>query len=96
MSSFRSLRYASIIEQEQKLIEDATIEKMEKWKYYPFELKSQVTNDILKEMTIQWNNAVQTKKNIKEQTLRRVMPKLSDKEIKDAMKKYESGHTPRF
>ena len=69
---------------------------MKKWKYGPFEFKTQVTKDILKVVTIQCNNEIQTKKNITEQTLRRVMPKFFDKEIKDAIQNYERKHVARF
>ncbi len=72
------------------------VEKMARWTYDPFELKIEVNEDILKAVTIQWNNVVQTKKDIREQTLRRVMLEFSDKDIKDAMKNYERRHTPRF
>ena len=74
MSTFRLFRYASRTTKEQKMIEDALVEKMERWKCDPFEMKREVEGDLLKALTIHWKNAVKIKKDIREQTLRQVMP----------------------
>ena len=69
---------------------------MAKWKYDPSKLKTTITKNPLKALTVHWDKAVKLEKEIREQTLRQVMPTFSDKYEKDVLKRYEGRHTPRF
>lgn len=78
------------------MIEDALVEKMEKQKYDPYVLKSEVRESLLKFVTHLWTNSVQIERNIREHTLRQIMHNLFDKEVKEEISKHVSRHTPRF
>ena len=78
MTCFKSLKYETRSHEEKKKIEDALVEKLGKWKYSPNVL-TQVPNVILKVFKPQWDSALIVAKDISEQTLRQLMPSLSEK-----------------
>ena len=96
MTNFRYLKYETRNKVEQKQIEDALIEKLEKQKYDPFKLKRKSLDALLKIVSHHWANVLKIEKEIREKTLRKTMPNLSEKEIKEAMSKHESRQTLRF
>ena len=96
MGSFRYFKYASKTREDEIMIEEDLVEKMAKWQYDSSELKSRVTENLLVAVTIHWDNATKLEKEIREQTLRQVMPKHIDKEVKYALKYHEARHAPRF
>ena len=89
MSYFKSLKYDTRSVEEKKQIEDALVAKMEKWKYSLSELISQVLDNILKEVAPIWENVVNVAKDIREKILRQLMPRLSNKEVKESLNKNE-------
>lgn len=69
---------------------------MENWKYSPDQLKAQVPDEILKVVAPVWENVLNFSKDTREQTLRQLMPNLSDKEVRESLKKNEKKLTPKF
>ena len=55
MSTFRYFKYATIIKDEKRMIEDALVEKMATWKYDPSKLKREADKDFMKALTIHWD-----------------------------------------
>ena len=96
MGSFRYFKYDSRTREEKIMFEEALLKKMAKWKYDPSKLKFGVNENLLATLTFHWNKVVQLEKEIKEQILRQVMPTLTKKEVKDALKYHEARHTPKF
>ena len=78
------------------MIEEAQVEKMEIWKYDPYELKTSIIENLLKALIVHWDKVVKLENKIKEQTLRQVMLTFFDNDVKDPLKRYEGRHTPRF
>ena len=95
MENFKNLKNEIRSKDEQKQIEDAMVEKMEKWKYEPSELKGHAPKNILNVVSHHWNNVAKIEKDIEEKTLRKLMPNLYDKEIMEAMSNHEDRHTLR-
>lgn len=62
---------------------------MEKWNYSPNELVKQVPDEILKAVTWVWENALNMVKDIREKTMRQLMPNFLDKEVKESLKNNE-------
>ena len=58
MEDFRYMKYETKSKDEQKKIEDAMVEKMEKWKYDPNELKWKYPYALLKFVPHHWSNAL--------------------------------------
>lgn len=77
-------------------IEEALLEKMAKWIYSPSELWGKVLDNILKEESHFKDNAIMVAKDIQEQTLRKVIPNLSDKEVNEALKMHQHSLAPQF
>lgn len=96
MSYFRSLKYDTRSTKENKQIEEVLVAKIAKWKYSLSELTTQVPDAILKAVTPICDNVVNVARGIREQTLRQLMPNLSDKEVKESLKKNEQKLTPKF
>jgi hypothetical protein len=96
IAGFKYLRYDTRPKNEQKMIEEALIEKMSKWHYDPNHFKGTIPEDLIKILNIKWHNTVTMEKDIQEQTLKEVLLSASNKEIKEIMVKYESRHTLRF
>jgi len=96
MKYFKFLKYETRNKEVKKKIEEALVEKMENWKYSSSELGSQVPDILLKEVSHCWENTVMVAKNIHDQTLRKVMPDLSDKEVKEALKRHGQALTPKL
>ena len=70
--------------------------KLGKWKYSSDELTQKVLDVILKVLNSQMDNAFGVAKGISEKTLRQLIPSLSDKEVKESLKKNEQKLTPKF
>ncbi|GLJ10096.1 hypothetical protein SUGI_0122060 [Cryptomeria japonica] len=69
---------------------------MGKWKYTPDDISSQIPNELLVRIRPRWTSAVQTVKDIYVQTLKQLLPNLTYKEVKEALKKNEHQMTLRF
>ncbi|GLJ11662.1 hypothetical protein SUGI_0173850 [Cryptomeria japonica] len=69
---------------------------MGKWKYTPDDISSQIPNELLVRIRPRWTSAVQTVKDIYAQTLKQLLPNLTYKEVKEALKKNEHQMTLRF
>ena len=96
MAGFKYFKYDSRRKEEMKQIEDLLAMKMKKWKYDPFGLKGHALENILKVVSHHMDNAKKIERDIREKTLRNLMPNLTNKEIKEAMSKHEDKNTPRF
>lgn len=96
IKNFKVLKYETRIANEQKKIEDVLISKMGKWKYSPDQLTQQIPNALMNKITPRWEHAMQTAKDIHEKTLKQLMPNLTDKEVKESLKKNEEKLTLRF
>ncbi|GLJ28490.1 hypothetical protein SUGI_0560470 [Cryptomeria japonica] len=69
---------------------------MGKWKYTPDDISPQIPNELLDRIRPRWTSAVQTVKDIYAQTLKQLLPNLTYKEVKEALKKNEHQMTLRF
>ncbi|GLJ53705.1 hypothetical protein SUGI_1145850 [Cryptomeria japonica] len=96
MSNFKALKYESRSDAEKMQIEELLLNKMGKWKYTPDDISSQIPNELLVRIRPRWTSAVQTVKDIYAQTLKQLLPNLTYKEVKEALKKNEHQMTLRF
>ncbi|GLJ49406.1 hypothetical protein SUGI_1045760 [Cryptomeria japonica] len=96
MSNFKALRYENRSDAEKMQIEELLLNKMGKWKYTPDDISSQIPNELLVRIRPRWTSAVQTVKDIYAQTLKQLLPNLTYKEVKEALKKNEHQMTLRF
>ncbi|GLJ49362.1 hypothetical protein SUGI_1044140 [Cryptomeria japonica] len=96
MSNFKALKYESRSDAEKMQIEDLLLNKMGKWKYTPDDISSQIPNELLVRIRPNWTSAVQTVKDIYAQSLKQLLPNLTYKEVKEALKKNEHQMTLRF
>ncbi|GLJ28250.1 hypothetical protein SUGI_0555160 [Cryptomeria japonica] len=69
---------------------------MGKWKYTPDDISSQIPNELLVRIRPRWTSAVQTVKDIYAQSLKQLLPNLTYKEVKEALKENEHQMTLRF
>ncbi|GLJ47994.1 hypothetical protein SUGI_1013470 [Cryptomeria japonica] len=96
MSNFKALRYENRSDAEKMQIEELLLNKMGKWKYTPDDISPQIPNELLDRIRPRWTSAVQTVKDIYAQTLKQLLPNLTYKEVKEALKKNEHQMTLRF
>ncbi|GLJ48668.1 hypothetical protein SUGI_1026660 [Cryptomeria japonica] len=96
MSNFKALRYENRSDVEKMQIEELLLNKMGKWKYTPDDISSQIPNELLVRIRPRWTSAVQTVKDIYAQTLKQLLPNLTYKEVKEALKENEHQMTLRF
>ncbi|GLJ11339.1 hypothetical protein SUGI_0152850 [Cryptomeria japonica] len=96
MANFKALRYENRSDAEKMQIEELLLNKMRKWKYTPDDISSQIPNELLVRIRPRWTSAVQTVKDIYAQTLKQLLPNLTYKEVKEALKKNEHQMTLRF
>ncbi|GLJ34110.1 hypothetical protein SUGI_0685660 [Cryptomeria japonica] len=96
MANFKALRYENRSDAEKMQIEELLLNKMGKWKYTPDDISSQIPNELLVKIRPRWTSAVQTVKDIYAQTLKQLLPNLTYKEVKEALKKNEHQMTLRF
>ncbi|GLJ43221.1 hypothetical protein SUGI_0897380 [Cryptomeria japonica] len=96
MSNFKALKYERRSDAEKMQIEELLLNKMGKWKYTPDDISSQIPNELLVRIRPRWTSAVQTVKDIYAQTLKQLLPNLTYKEVKEALKENEHQMTLRF
>ncbi|GLJ28626.1 hypothetical protein SUGI_0564130 [Cryptomeria japonica] len=96
MSNLKALKYESRSDAEKMQIEELLLNKMGKWKYTPDDISSQIPNELLVRIRPRWTSAVQTVKDIYAQTLKQLLPNLTYKEVKEALKENEHQMTLRF
>ncbi|GLJ37764.1 hypothetical protein SUGI_0767470 [Cryptomeria japonica] len=96
MSNFKALKYENRSDAEKMQIEELLLNKMGKWKYTPDDISSQIPNELLVRIRPRWTSTVQTVKDIYPQTLKQLLPNLTYKEVKEALKKNEHQMTLRF
>ncbi|GLJ50222.1 hypothetical protein SUGI_1069110 [Cryptomeria japonica] len=96
MSNFKALKYESRSNAEKMQIEELLLNKMGKWKYTLDDISSQIPNELLVRIRPRWTSAVQTVKDIYAQSLKQLLPNLTYKEVKEALKKNEHQMTLRF
>ncbi|GLJ18473.1 hypothetical protein SUGI_0327590 [Cryptomeria japonica] len=96
MSNFKALKYESRSDAKKMQIEELLLNKMGKWKYTPNDISSQIPNELLVRIRPRWTSAVQTVKDIYAQSLKQLLPNLTYKEVKEALKKNEHQMTLRF
>ncbi|GLJ28980.1 hypothetical protein SUGI_0571960 [Cryptomeria japonica] len=96
MSNFKALRYENRSDAEKMQIEELLLNKMGKWKYTPDDISPQIPNELLVRIRPRWTSEVQTVKDIYAQTLKQLLPNLTYKEVKEALKKNEHQMTLRF
>ncbi|GLJ52461.1 hypothetical protein SUGI_1115780 [Cryptomeria japonica] len=96
MSNFKALKYESRTDAEKMQIEELLLNKMGKWKYTPDDISSQIPNELLVRIRPRWTSAVQTVKDIYAQSLKQLLPNLTYKEVKEALKENEHQMTLRF
>ena len=77
-------------------IEELVLTKMGKWKYSPNQIAPQISTKLLIKLKPRWESAMQTTKDIYEQSLRQLLPSVTNAEVKEAMKKNEDKMTIRF
>ena len=77
-------------------IEELVLSKMGKWKYSPDQTTSQISKELLERLQPRWESATKTAKDIYEQSLRNLLPSLTEPEVKEAMKNYEGNMMIRF
>ena len=95
MSDFKFFKYDTSNE-EKKLVEEALVAKMAKWKYCPKEQIKIVLDILSKTITHHWDNALNVVRDIREQILRQLMPTISNKEVKESVNMNEQKLTPKF
>ncbi|GLJ18491.1 hypothetical protein SUGI_0328210 [Cryptomeria japonica] len=96
MSNFKALKYESRSDAEKMQIEELLLNKMGKWKYTPDDISSQIPNELLVRIRPKWTSTVQTIKDIYAQSLKQLLPNLTYKEVKEALKENEHQMTLRF
>ena len=69
---------------------------MGKWKYSPNQLTLQIPNILMDKIKPRWEFSMQTVKDIYVQTMRKLIPSLIDKEVKESLKKNEEKLTLKF
>ena len=72
------------------------MDKMGQWKYSPNQMASQIPSDLLDEIKVRWENTKQTVKDIYAQTLRQLVPTLTNVEVNKASKENENKMTLKF
>ena len=77
-------------------IEELVLNKMGKWKYSPDQIASQISKELLERLQPRWESATKTAKDIYEQSLRNLLPSLTEAEAKEAMKNHEGNMIIRF
>ena len=96
IKNFKSLKYETRTTEEQNQIEDMIMSKMGKWKYSIDHLVQHIPSYIMEKINPRCENAIKIAKEIYEQTLRKLMPSMNDKEVKESLKKNEENLTLRF
>ncbi|GLJ39681.1 hypothetical protein SUGI_0811210 [Cryptomeria japonica] len=96
MANFKALSYENRSDAEKMQIEELLLNKMGKWKYTPDDISSQIPNELLVRIRPRWTSAMQTVKDSYAQTLKQLLPNLTYKEVKEALKKNEHQMTLRF
>ena len=64
--------------------DNVLMKRLGKWKYSPDELTQQVPDVLFKVVKPKWDSAMKVSKDINEQTLRKIMPSHSEKEVKES------------
>ena len=72
------------------------MEKLGKLKFYPNQYASQVPAILLDKIKVRWDNTIQTIKEIFSQTLKQLVPNLTEAEVQKALKENENRMTPKF
>ena len=72
------------------------MDKMGKWKFSPDQLATQIPIVLLEKIKVRWENTKQTIKDIFAQTLKYLVPTLTDVEVNKALKDHENKMTLKF
>ena len=72
------------------------MEKMGQWKYSPNQLASQIPSLLLEKIRPRWEFSKQTIKDIYAQTLKQLLPSISDAEVNKSLNKNENKMTVKF
>ena len=72
------------------------MDKMGQWKYSPDQLASQIPSVLLEKIKVRWENTKQTIKDIYAQTLRQLVPTLTDAEVNKSLKDNENKMMVKF
>ena len=96
MANFKALKYETRTEVEPKEIEDMVIEKMGQWKYSPDQMATQIPGLLLEKFKLRWENSKQTIKDIYAQTLRQLVPSLTNAKVNKALKENMNKMTLKF
>ena len=96
INNFKALKYETRTHTKQKEIEDLIMEKLGKWKFSPDQFASQVSAVLLDKIKVRWDNTIQTIKDIFSQTLKQLVPNLTDAEVKKELKDNENKMILKF
>lgn len=72
------------------------MDKLGRWKFSPDQFSSQVPIVLLDKIKFRWDNTIQNIKDIFSQTLKQLVPNLTDAEVKKALKDNESIMNLKF
>ena len=72
------------------------MEKMGNWKYSPDKITLQIPSVLMDKIKPRWEFAKKIAKDIYEKTLRQCMPSVTDKEVKESIKRNEEKLTLKF
>ena len=96
ITNFKSLKYETRIDEKKKKIKDLVIDKMGQWKYSPDQLASHISNVLMDKIKPRWEHAMQIVKDIYGKNSRKLLPNISDAEVKESLKKNEGKLTLKF
>lgn len=96
IKKFKSLKYETRTEVEQRQVEELVLSKLGKWKYSPDQIAYEISNELLEKLKPRWEFSTQIVKDIYVQTLRKFLPSIIDAEVKESLKKNEDKMTLRF
>ena len=95
-TNFRALKFETRTEQEKMRIEELVLNKMGRWKYSPDQVASEVPKELLERLQIRWEAATKTVNDIYEQTLKNLLPRLTNTEVKSSLKDHKGKMMIRF
>lgn len=96
ITNFKALKYEIRTDVQKKKIEDLVLIKMGKWKYSPDQIAPQVPKVLLDKLQLRWDSTIQIVKDIHEQTIKQLLPNLSNADVKADLKKHEGKMLLRF
>ena len=91
----KNLDFNKLTKDEKNKIEESVYTMMAEYKHTPLELDGSMPKELYKIVEENWHFCLQTKKEIRESILARLLPNLTKSKINNAIKRHNSRFTPK-